>query len=57
MRLVTQGCTPLQTIFGSGYVIEQRGDETCRNLPREGTDFSLDFGKILADLRAALSLR
>jgi len=57
MRLVNQGTNPLQTIFGGGYVIEQRGDETRRHLPRpEHDDFGLDFSEILKTLRAALSL-
>jgi hypothetical protein len=58
MRLTTQGSSPLQTIFGGGYVIEQRGDETQRNLPPlEDSEFGLDFSEILKALRAALSLR
>jgi hypothetical protein len=58
MRLATQSSSQLQTIFGGGYVIEQRGDETCRNLPpRDGSELGLNFSKILAGLRAALSLR
>jgi hypothetical protein len=58
MRLVAQGSNPLQTIFGGGYVIEQRGDDTQRNLPRpEDNEFGLDFGEILKALRTALSIR
>jgi hypothetical protein len=58
MRLVTQGSSPLQTIFGGGYVLEQHGEETCRNLPpRDGSEPSLNFSAILDGLRAALSLR
>ena len=57
MRLITQGSSQLHTIFGGGYVIEQRGDETRRNLPPlEDSEFSLDFSEILKALRAALSL-
>jgi hypothetical protein len=58
MRLITQGSSQLHTIFGGGYVIEQRGDETRRNLPPlEDSEFGLDFSEILKALRAALSLR
>jgi hypothetical protein len=58
MHLTTQGSNPLQTIFGGGYVFEQRGDETQRNLPPSETGkFVLDFADILKTLRAALSLR
>jgi hypothetical protein len=56
MRLATQSSSQLQTIFGGGYVIEQRGDETHRYLPPMDERI-LDFGKILDSLRAALSLR
>ncbi len=57
MHLTTQGSNQLHSIFGGGYVAEQRGDETQRNLPpRESQSFA-DFGEILKVLRAALSLR
>ena len=58
MRLTTQSSNQLHTLFGGAYVIEQRCDEAHRNLPPPvGGEFVLDFGKILANLRAALSLR
>jgi len=48
--------TPIDRV-GRG-VIEQRGDETRRNLPPlADSEFSLDFSEILKALRAALSLR
>jgi uncharacterized protein YehS (DUF1456 family) len=55
MRLATQSSSQLQTIFGNGFIVEQRGDETCRNLPPR--EPGLNFSKILDSLRAALSLR
>ena len=40
------------------YVLEQRGDQSQRHLPQcDDREPVLDFGKILATLRAALSLR
>lgn len=58
MQLTTQGSSQLQSIFGSGYVAEQSGDETHRHLPPcEDSDFAVDFRDILKALRAALSLR
>jgi hypothetical protein len=58
MRLATQSSTQLHTIFGSGYVLEQRGDQSQHHLPQsDDRGPVLDFGKILATLRAALSLR
>ena len=58
MRLTTQSSSQIQTIFGSGYVSEQRSDETHRYLPPlDDGDSVLDFSKILDGLRAALSLR
>jgi hypothetical protein len=59
MRLTTQSSSQIQTIFGSGYVSEQRSDETRRYLPPLDDDDEsvLDFSKILGSLRAALSLR
>ena len=58
MQHVTQGSSQLQSIFGSGYVAEQSGDETLRHLPPCGDgDFATDVGDILKALRAALSLR
>jgi hypothetical protein len=58
MRLTTQSSSQIQTIFGSGYVSEQRSDETRHHLPPLDDEESvLDFSNILASLRAALSLR
>ena len=58
MHLTTQGSSQLHSIFGDGYVIEQRGDETQRHLPpSEKGKIALDFSKLLKALRAALSLR
>ena len=58
MRLATQSSTQLHTIFGGGYVLEQRGDQSQRHLPQ--ADYGepvVDFGRLLATLRTALSLR
>jgi hypothetical protein len=58
MRLTTQSSSQVHSVFGGGYVIEQRGDETRRHLPPLDDDEAvLDFSKILDSLRAALSLR
>lgn len=57
MRL-NQSSAPFHTVFGGGFVSEQRGDETRRHLPPpEDEDSVLDFSGILDSLRAALSLR
>ena len=54
----TSASNPLHTIFGGGYVPEQRGDETHRNLPpAEHREFTVDFAEVLQALRTALSLR
>ena len=58
MHLTTQGSSQLHGIFGNGYVIEQRGDETQRHLPpAEKSSLALDFSELLKALRSALSLR
>jgi len=58
MYVTTQNFTPLQTIFGGGYVPEQHSEETHRNLPpSEDREFVLDFDAVLKVMRAALSLR
>ena len=58
MRLTTQSSSQLHTLFGGAYVIEQRCDETHRNLPPpDDREFVVDFSNILDSLRAALSLR
>jgi len=54
----TQNFTPMQTIFGNGYVPEQHGDQTHRNLPpSEHREFVMNFDALLKRLRAALSLQ
>ncbi len=58
MPLASQNSTQLHTVFGGGYIPEQRGDETRRNLaPADDRTFNVDFGEILKTLRAALSIR
>jgi hypothetical protein len=58
MPLASQGSTQLHTLFGGGYVVEQRGDQTERHLPpAEPRTFNVDFGEILKALRAALGIR
>jgi len=58
MRLTTQSSASFHTVFGGGFVSEQRGDETRRHLPPfDDGESVLDFGKLLDGLRAALSLR
>ena len=58
MQLASQGSTQVQTLFGGGYIVEQRGDETERHLPpAEPRTFEVDFGEILKALRAALGIR
>jgi hypothetical protein len=54
----TQNFTPLQTIFGAGYVAEQHADEAQGYLPpSEPREFAVNFDELLKTLRAALSLR
>ena len=55
MCLTTQGSSQLQSIFGSGYVAEQSGDEMYRNLPPSENRHLADLSEILKLLRAALS--
>ena len=58
MSRTTEKSHQLHTIFGNGYVAEQHGEETQRQLPSSGgNDFTVDVGGILKKLRAALSLR
>lgn len=58
MHLISQSSSQLHTIFGGGYVPEQRGDETHRYLPpSEKHEFAVDFDELIKALRAALSLR
>jgi hypothetical protein len=54
----TQHFTPLQTIFGAGYVAAQHADEAQGYLPpSEPREFAVNFDELLKTLRAALSLR
>jgi hypothetical protein len=58
MHPTIPGSSPLQTIFGGGYVQEHHADECRGNLPpAEAGDIDLDFGEILKALRRALGLR
>ena len=58
MQPANQNFTQLHTVFGSGYVAEQRGDETRGHLPpADDRTFDVEFGDILKALRAALSIR
>jgi hypothetical protein len=58
MYPTTPGSHQLQTIFGSGYVPEQHGEETRRYLPSfETGEYSVHWDEILKTLRQALSLR
>jgi hypothetical protein len=58
MHVASQSYTQLHTVFGGGYIVEQRGDETQRHLPpAEARTFNVDFGEILKALRAALGIR
>ena len=58
MHRTTEKSHQLHTIFGNGYVAEQHGEETKRQLPSSGEgDFTVDVGHLLKRLRAALSLR
>jgi hypothetical protein len=62
MPLTTQSSNQIQTMFGSGYVLEQHHDEASWNpAPADvgGVIKSLTaslFGEILKSLRSALSL-
>jgi hypothetical protein len=58
MQPASQNFTQLHTVFGGGYVAEQRGDERRGHLPpADDRAFDVDFGEILKALRAALSIR
>ena len=57
MYLASQNFTQVATIFGSGYVPEQHGDESHRYLPiSEKREPLVNFHELLKKLRAALSL-
>jgi hypothetical protein len=57
MHTTIPGSSPLQTIFGGGYIPEHHADESRGNLPpAEAEDIDLDFGEILKALRRALGL-
>ena len=58
MHLISQTSIQLHTVFGGGYVAEQRGDQTHHYLPSsEKHEFVVDFDEVIKALRAALSLR
>ena len=64
MRLITQSSNQIQTIFGSGYVLEQHSDEACWNLAQPdhvagvvGYRTASMFDEVLKCLRSALSLK
>jgi hypothetical protein len=45
MHLASQSSTQLHTLFGGGYIVEQRGDETERRLsPAEPRTFNVADG-------------
>jgi hypothetical protein len=57
MYRTSQSLTQVVTIFGPGYVPEQRGEETHCHLPwGEKRDPIVNFDELLKKLRAALSL-
>jgi hypothetical protein len=53
----TQDFTPLNGMFGNGYVPEQHADEANRYLPTPEPREFVNFDALLKKLRAALSLR
>ena len=58
MHAASQSSIQFHTVFGNGYVAEQRADEAERHLPpAEPRTFDVDFGEILKTLRAALGIR
>ena len=63
MRLTTQSSNQLQSIFGSGYVLEQHSDATHGYLPRSddhqviGSLTTSMLDEVMKSLRSALSLR
>ena len=58
MRHTSESSYQLQTIFGGGYIAEQRGDETRRYLPTsDDREPGINFDDLLKVLRKALSLR
>jgi len=67
MYLVTQSFNPLQTIFGSGYVLEQHTDEMHHCFPLSESVTNVDgvtkalrgamFGEVMKSLKAVLSIR
>ena len=64
MPLITQSSTQIQTVFGSGYVLEQHADNAFWSPAQPdqvgGVVASLTasmFDEILKSLRSALSLR
>ena len=63
MRLTTRSSNQLQSIFGSGYVLEQHSDATRSYLPNSdvneviGSLTTSMLGEAMKSLRSALSLR
>jgi hypothetical protein len=49
MYTTTQHTTPLQSIFGAGYVLEAHGDDAPHHLPADDASFT-DFVKSLGAL-------
>ena len=63
MRLSTQSSNQLQSIFGSGYVLEQHSDATHSYLPHSdvneviGSLTTSMLDEVMKSLRSAFSLR
>ena len=63
MRLTTQSSNQLQSMFGSGYVLEQHSDATHSYLPRSdareviGSLTAAMLDEAMKSLRSALLLR
>ena len=63
MRLTTQSSNQLQSIFGSGYVLEQHSDATHNYLPHSDVNGMISslttsmLDEVMKSLRSALSLR
>lgn len=57
MWSTSQSLNPVFTPFGGGYLPEQRSEEGRRHLAAPEHREPIDFGVVLAALRAALSLR
>jgi hypothetical protein len=53
----SQTLTQVFTPFGGGYIQEHHGDDAVSHLAPPEVRETIDFGRILTALRAALSLR